>query len=84
MDDRCAIIVFVTIPAQSLLVSCPNGIYLRFQCTQTCLRTYWQGLAPTAVYVLDVVNLVYLLDNLNMILVNNNNKFLLGGFVVRK
>ena len=29
-DDRCAIIVFVTVLAQSLLVSCSNVIHLRF------------------------------------------------------
>ena len=40
MDDHCAIIVFVTVPAQSLLVSCLDGISLRCQCTQTCLHTY--------------------------------------------
>ena len=39
-DDRCAIIVFVTVLMQSLLVSCPDGIYLLFQCMQTCLHTY--------------------------------------------
>ena len=32
-DGRCAIIVFVTISVQSLLVSCSDGIYLHFQCT---------------------------------------------------
>ena len=39
-DDRCAIIIFVTVPAQSLLVSCSDGIYLHFQCMQTRLCTY--------------------------------------------
>ena len=29
-DDRCAIIVFVTVLAQSLLVSCSDVIHLRF------------------------------------------------------
>ena len=40
MDDHCAIIVFVTVPTQSLLVSYSDGIHLRFQCTQTRLRAY--------------------------------------------
>ena len=34
-NDHCAIIVFVTVPVQSLLVSCLDGIYLHFQYTQT-------------------------------------------------
>ena len=69
-DDRCAIIVFVTVPAQSLLVSCSDGIYLRFQCMQTCLHAYRRGLVPTPVSVLDEVCPIYLLDDLSMILVN--------------
>ena len=68
--DRCAIIVFLIVLAQSLLVSCSDGIHLRFQCMQTYLCAYWRGLAPAPVSISDEVNPVYLLDILNMILIN--------------
>ena len=40
--DRCAIIVFVTVPAQSLLVSCSDGIHLPLR-----LFPSWTKLIPS-------------------------------------
>ena len=45
MDDRWAIIAFVTDPAHLFPVSCPDGLYLHIQLMQSYL-IYMDGVLP--------------------------------------
>ena len=70
MDDRWAIIAFVTDPAHLFPVSCLDGLYIyTFNECSPISSTGW-GLAPTLVPNLDAAVVVFKLDDLHLILVN--------------
>ena len=65
-DDRCAIIVFVTVPAQLLVHNCPVDIYPKFSewwSTSSMKVTHVDGILFPA-FVINMAKVVFHLNDL--------------------